>query len=396
MGSFICTDLGASSTRYCSDDGVIKWIPNNVCIVDENTVTKLVEWGADTLEERAKQSMDVTITKVSGAPSDYFPVRALIGDIGKRYSSNNIRPNGMQNKHKQQINYISAMASLAVNRLSHGVMEDDIDMYIALPPIEAKPAMEYVQEQLVGDFEIKFNMLDMTVKVHIKSVTCLEESYMAITSFFFNIEGTLNENHARFAKGNLLSLDIGASTTDLAAVQDRKFLERTGKTYKIGGNVVRDIVADYIQQEFGYEIDEATVEQAVAEGRVQSGNTYVDCSKYVVLAKETFATQIVNNMHTYFRTINIPLQSFKGIVVSGGGSMPSQYVDDSDPKNLKIVKTSEPMSTFIADKLKGICDTIEVVHIEDSPRFSNIRGMFVRATFDKVKKEKERAAGQTA
>lgn len=385
MGSFICTDLGASSTRYCSDDGIIRWIPNNVCIIDEDTVTRLEPWNANSLEKSVKQSLDLSISKVGGSESEYFPVRALVGDVATRYSTSGIRPNGMMSKHMQQINYISALTALAVNRIVHNVSEDDVDMYIALPPVEAKPAEEYVAKQLVGTFKIKFNMLNTELTLHIKTVTCLAESHMATTSFIFNIDGSLNQQTAKFLTGNLLSIDIGASTTDLAVLQNGQFLEKTGKTYKIGGNLVRDLVAEYIQQEFGYEADNTTAEQAVAEGRVPSGSNYIDFSDFVKRAKEEFAIQVTNNMNTYFTIVGIPLQNFKGVVVSGGGSMSSEYVTDEG----ETVKTSEPMSYYISERLKAICNGIEVLYIGDEPRLANIKGMFVRAIFEKANKEEK-------
>lgn len=388
MSSFICADLGASSTRYCSDNGIIKWIPNNICIIEEETVTRLEKWGSPSFEESIKQSLDVTITKIDGAESEYFPVRALIGDIAMRYSSSNLRPNSMASKHRQKINYISAITSMAVNRLTNNVLEDDIDFYVALPPVEAKPAEDYVAEQLLGTFKVKFNMLDKELTLRIKSVNCYAESYMATTSYFFNIDGSLNREHADFLIGRILSIDIGASTTDLAIVQ-KKFVENTGQTYKIGGNVVRDIVANYIQQEFGYEADNTTAEKVVVEGRVQAGNAYIDFSKFVIKAKEEFATQIVNSLDTYFSKIKMPLQSIRAIVVSGGGSMPGAYTTE----NGEVIKTSESMSYFIAEKLKDICGTIEVVHIDDEPRLANIKGLFIKASLDSFVRENKKAEG---
>lgn len=391
MQSFICVDLGASSTRYCSDDGEVKFQDNNVCIIGEDTETRLEAWseGEEHKGSNIKQSLDVSIQKENDSESDYFPVRALVGDVARRFNKSSTRPGGLKNKHKQPVNYISAITVTAASILESGKTEGDISMYIALPPVEAKTAEAYVAKQLIGTFSVKFNMLDTTVKINVIEVKCLEEAYMAITSFFFTKDGALREENKNYGVGNLLSLDIGASTTDLATVQNRRFLEKTGKTYKIGGNVVRDTVSGYIQQELGYEADSVTSEHVVAEGRVQSGNTYKDFSKWVQLAKEEYATQIVNSMQTYFTAIGIPLQSYKAIVVSGGGSQPSQYIEDSvDASDLEphVIKTSEAMSYFIEEKLKDICDTLDVIHIGDNPRLANVTGLYIRASFDKAKR----------
>lgn len=387
MSSFVCLDLGASNTRYCNDDGIVHLLPNNIAVIDEGTNTFLDPWAVEGFEDQIRENLDVSIEKISGEASDFFPVRALIGSVANRYGGGE-RPNANSNKYQQRINYISAIVSTAISMALEGNSGDvmnDVNLFVALPPVEARLANKYVSDQLVGEYKVTFNMMNAYVKLNITTVKCIEESNAALLSFFF--DGlSLNEKAKKYSDGYVLSIDIGASTTDIITVLDRKFIERTGKTIKSGGNIVKSIVKDNVQALYGFEPEDAESERAVAEGRIKSGASYIDVSGIVTSAKRDFAVQIVNEMQTYFKQIGVPIQTFSAIVVSGGGSMRGEYCDASG----NLVKTSEPMSFFITEKLKTICDTIIVEHIEDGPRLANIKGLYLRALFNKASIEKEK------
>lgn len=385
--SFICLDLGASNTRYCEDNGIIHWLPNNISVIDQNTETNLDAWGDDNVEERIRSNLDITIEKVSGT-SDYFPVRVLVGKMAERYRAVAERPNSMMHKHKQRVNYISAIAATAVSRLnvvmSGGKVESDaLYMYVALPPVEIDIAKGYMSEQLVGEYKVTFNKLDsLTVNFRVLGVKCMEESYSALTTFFFE-NGKLRPNAVKYARGYVLSLDVGASTTDIVAVKDMKFLERTGKTLKIGGNSVTDTVIEEVQKRDGYELNHEDAELAVAEGRVRHGMAFSDISEIVINAKKAFASSIIASLQTYFINIKIPIQSFSAIVVSGGGSMKGEYTDESG----QLVETSKPISDYITEQIQSICNTVAVEYIDDAPRLANVKGLFTKAIYDKKKRE---------
>lgn len=403
--SRVCIDLGASNTRHATIKDGTKCMPNNVTIIEEDLVTLLDKRGSndsdknvDALEEYILQNLDVTITSSDIVDSEYFPVRALVGDASSRYRRPSEKPNALKNKHKQVINYINAITSLAIRTKLKGLECEDIYLYLALPPIEAREANDYVEKQLKGHIDVKFNMLDFTVKLNIVGVTCLEESYMALTSFFFTTDGKAREEAKQYANDNVLFIDIGASTTDLAAAKAKKYLEKSGRTIKIGGNVVRDNVANAIQELFGFEPDLAISENAVAEGRVQLGKSYKDISEKVVLAKEEFAQQITNSLDTYFTRIGMPLQSFVAIIVGGGGSMQSSYIDESvtAEDGTEVVKvTSAPMSEYITKRLKAICADIDVIQV-DNPRLANLNGMLVRAKYDEMSELKKQRLAEAS
>ena len=374
---FVGIDLGAFDTRYVSNAGRIGRLPNNVVFISEDTKVDLEPYSNE-----IEEALDVTIE--IDRSSQFFPVRVLMGSLANRFSTTNIRPSVIANKSVQKVNYVSAVVSIAVAKFKEN-LGNKIFAYVALPPIEVRIAKEKVKDNLVGNYTVTFNKLGTTIEFEIVDVVCYEESFLAVLSYFFDEYGRLREAAKKYSRGNVLSLDIGASSTDLVVVQDMRYIEKSGQTYKTGGNVAREFLIDDLRALYGYDVPHELADRAMIEGRIQVGDTYEDISEYVVSAKQRFAAQVVEQMQGYFRKINIPLQSIRAIIVSGGGSMRSQYMDGD-----KVVITSEPMSYYITKELNTICKGISVEPHILEPRLANINGMFVRANID-IKRRKLQA-----
>lgn len=377
--NFVAVDLGASSTRYTSDSGKVSIIPNNMVFLEPDEKVDLKPY-----DDNIESALEVKIVKEG--ESKFFPIKALIGTMAERYSSNNERPSVMSNKHTQRINYVSGLVAVALSKLTYK-LEDNIHLYVALPPIEVKTAKETVRENFAGDYVITFPKFNggVTVKVSIVDVSCFEESFMAMLSYFFTTTGTVNDGAKKYLTGNVLSLDIGASTTDLAIVKNGRYLDKSGQTYKTGGNIARDYLIDAVRAKYGFDLPPVDAETTMAEGRIQLGNRYEEISDIVVAAKKVFAKSVVGQMQGYFRQVDIPIQTIRAIIVSGGGSMQSQYID----ANNEVIKTSEPMSYYITESLKEVCEGVEVEPYGDSPRTANILGLFIRAKVDAANRDKK-------
>lgn len=371
VNRFVACDIGASNTRFLSNDGSIHVLPNNMVFIRQDERVDLMPNSND-----VESALDITIECDNGC--NHFPARVLIGQMATRYSASNVRPSILQNKSQQRINYISAIAAVALNLFKIG-RADELDLYLALPPVEVKGAKDLVRNNLVGKYTVTFHKMgNFRVEFSIRDVHIFEESFLAIMSYFFNMDGSVRDTASKYASGSILSLDIGASTTDLAVVTNMKYLEKSGQTYKTGGNVARDYLANYIRANAGYDVTDEMAESAIAEGRIQYGNDYMDCSDAVSEAKRELANQIVNQMQTYFRMVNIPMQTIRAIVVSGGGSMEGFYVDG----NGETHHTSNPISDYITDELSKVCSGIMVERFEENPRMANVMGLFIRANIE--------------
>jgi hypothetical protein len=120
----------------------------------------------------------------------------------------------------------------------------------------------------------------------------------------------------------------------------------------------------------------------MAEGRLQLGNSYTDVSAEVDIAKKGLANQLVQYMQTYFKRIGIPIQMINTIIVSGGGSVQSQYINAEG----EVVKTSEPMSHYVTQEMLEWSPSTEVVEYGAEARFANIKGLFIKAKMTERKK----------
>ena len=322
--NFVAADLGASGTRYVSDNGKICTLPNNMVPLNVGEMTAL-QPNAEDIES----NLELTIEKEG--ESEFFPASLLVGKMAERHSATFLTPNVVQPKYKQQINYLSAIIACAISKIKNN-LDDDILLVMDVPPIEINIAKKVFKENLVGKYKVTFHKYNggTVVNFNIVNVEVYEESVMAMASFFFNMNGAPKAEAREYMRGRVLSLDIGASTSDLAVIQDGKFLDYTGRTIKTGGNVARGAFINLIAAQEGYEMPEGDAEVAIAEGRIAEGNGYKDVGDLVAESKKELAAQIKTNLSTYFSQIKIPVNLIRAVVVSGGGSMAGQYINSKD------------------------------------------------------------------
>lgn len=377
MCSFVAVDLGASCTRCVSNPGKISILPNNMVFLDLDAEVNIKPHGED-----IQNSLEIVISK-EGEESKFFPVRALIGELADRYSGTNERPSMMRNKHVQKINYVSGILSVALSKLAYN-LKGDIRLYVGLPPIECKSAKDELERNLKGKYTVEFpkHGRGITTEFFIGDVMCLEESFMAMVSYFFDSSGVTRPSASKYRTGNILSLDIGSSTTDIAIVKDGVYLDKSGQTYKTGGSMARDYIVNEVRVRYGFDLPIEDARTTLAEGRLQLGNTYEIITDIIEDAKRSFAEAVVQQMQGYFRQVNIPIQAIRAIIVSGGGSMCSQFVDE----NGETILTSKPMSYYITEYLTDICEGVEVEQHGEDSRLANIRGMYIKAMADSIKK----------
>lgn len=367
---FVAVDLGASSTRYVSVNSKINFIPNNMVFVGNMNEDVRLEVMYDNPEQVPESNLDVSIWKEG--ESKFFPVRALIGEMANRYSSHQETPSNNISKVKQQINYVSAVLAVALSKMKDQSIGNNVNMFVALPPSDVQVYKQEMINELKGKYTVAFNKIGntpLTMQFVINDVACYEESRLAIMQFIFDPK--YPERFSKYSQCNMLSIDIGASTTDLVLMQNCKFIDNSGRTYKVGGNIVRDAVIKEIGALRGSDPKKNDADKYIVEGRARWGNKYIDISDTVNKAKEKIARDIVTRIDEYFGNIGIPIYEINYILVSGGGSMGSSYIDDVG----KTVPTSQPMSYFITEALRNVCDGIEVINFGDEPRLANIKGL---------------------
>ena len=371
----ICTDQGASSTRFSVNNSKVYKNPNNFIEVDIESDIRNTPYTQEFVD-----NMDLTISK--DGESDFFPVRILGGTLAERYSSSSAKPSMLSSKSRQPVNYYSVISSVVNSILLSEDAEDckspvDVTCYMCLPPVEITGNNEnedYVKSQLAGKYTVRLNKMDREIEFNIKEVNVYAESVLAVVAFLFNQDATQRTEMAKYNKGYILGFDLGASTADLVLIKDRRFIEHSGYTCKLGGNIIDDLMRSEIRRKFGTEVSNDDIIEAVRTGRLAYGSSYKDVSAGLQKCKKQYASMLFEKVETYFASNNIGLQSIKAVFMSGGGSMQSSYLDESG----KEIITSPSVGEYIDEMLKKVCDSVDMVLSPSvNPRECNIVGLIL-------------------
>jgi len=382
--SFVCVDIGASDTRYTDEHGEVRTVDNSMIFLP--TEGSNITPDSQDLDS----SLELRIIKNDGDTLGNFPAYVMLGIMADRYRGYRTAPDINRVKHEQRVNYVSIVMvcglSMIYAKENGRHMENDIVLNVAVPPTDVRAAADAFSKGLVGSYTVEFPKYKGGVKVsfNIKKVNTYAESHMAVTSFFFDMKGKAKNENKMLLKGTVLSLDIGASTTDLTVIKNGRYLDRSGRTIRLGGNIARDKLIEEISIKFGIEYPIEEAEKVMREGRIQMGNSYEDAKELVNNAKRELAAQLMQYITNYFKSIGIPMNLINAVVVSGGGSLPGKYKTENNAE----FKTSEPMSKFITEELVGISKNTQVIEYGDDARLANIIGLYIRSMLHHVNTEK--------
>ena len=346
--NFVAVDIGTSETRVSVNGVNTLRIPNNFVFLEKPTPATF------TAGEGVLGNLEAHI---EGLEDEM--VYVLLGEMAARYSVTNQHPSPMMAKHKQRINLASIIVGAAVSRFDKGGNKDT-ELFIALPPIECGRASRSLVEQLVGEYKVTFPKLGRVARVAFTNVHCFEESRMAGVAFMEQLTDEVKQ-------GTVLSVDIGAGTTDLALFQNGQFREYSAKTYKVGGNTAREFLIDLISDEYDFEPKREEADGVIASGVLKMGNSKVSVTHLVNEAKGKFAITLVERIQQYFRDIECPIQTVNAFLVSGGGSMAG-----GDKKARSTV-------SFVIDALSKVCPGVNTIAYDGDARLANLNGLCATA-----------------
>lgn len=387
---FVVVDLGASTTRYTSSraGGEIKTIPNNAMFIEEGN-TNFIE----TFTENSRVvSMEPVDDEVAGSDindnleliidkseqSTIFPMHGILGKLAQSCYSDNIKPSLDDNKKcVQRINYLSIITAVALSKVQHDFDDSPLTVWVALPPLECRNGYDVFSRELVGKYTVYLPKTDggKQVTFEIGEIKCAAESSLAVVSFLLSYKGNTvvyNADNNKFTSNSILSVDIGASTTDLMLYENGRPLKVSGMTYHVGGNDAIEFIRNYYREN-GKEISTERASMILSEGREKMGINYVDASAVSLSAKRAVVDKLFNFMQTYFKKIGRSITDVDIILLSGGGSLPSSYIDETGEYK-EVVK---PISGLFLDKLTSGDIYASVIDIPDC-RMANIKGLFIK------------------
>jgi hypothetical protein len=386
----ISVDLGASQTRFMNTvGGEVNTIPNRYTLEDNGKDIMLGK-----VSDNIQDNLDISIARITDLDGDkYFPVRVLMGDFAARHSARLRQPQALESKHLQPINYYSILTALAiqVRKVRKDLTKTEkVELYLALPPVEvrATKAVKYISDILKGRFIVGFNVDKVKVDLHITKIHLLEESRLACMAYSFNTDLTPTQlgKDIYNDKKTVLSVDIGASTTDLGIIKNASYRETSGGTIKKGGNFIAVELRQLVEQEHGFQPSVEDIATAVTTGKLKKGDKVLDVAGLLTQSKIKCASEMMADIEEYFTLQGISPNSIEVMLVSGGGSMAS-YVEGDEGK----IETTKPLTYFLEREIKKLSD-VRVEYLSDNPninpREANIKGLSMKAKFDQVLLEK--------
>ena len=298
--------------------------------------------------------------------------------VTREYKMSADKPNAQSKKLEQTANLLSLQmvfySALKDIAEATGQSVDSLDVIFSvallLPPEEqqrdGKKAMEMLKA--MNSVEIA-HPVQHTYKFKVDSVKVVPEGLAAFFAVCFKEEnGTLvdREENELFLTGQNLIIDIGAGTTDFIRVEDCELIASSRATYQKGGNTVEAYLKRAIKTKYG--LTNPDMSRVVSEGILNQGMDEIDVVELVKKAKLDYTTNLNHDIIDYIETQNTDIKNIKGILLTGGGSMPTM----DKQGNVKVPAMSDLLIAYIR-KVAPQLRTINTVGI--NPRFMNLEGL---------------------
>ena len=201
---FVAIDLGASNTRFVTNNGSFSSLSNKSRFIDtikdgkrvpDLTPVNMVDIG-DNLEDALeliiyKESNGfvpneqvvsmITAVREYSDILDMFPMHALVGTMAERFTNALDIPSGVIPKAGQRINYLSLLTCIVVSKIREG-LGDDINVFVDLPPLQSQVGREVFKNILPGKYTVDLPKYrgGLRVTFNISTVKVSEESAMAM------------------------------------------------------------------------------------------------------------------------------------------------------------------------------------------------------------------------
>lgn len=295
----------------------------------------------------------------------------------REFENQLIRPSAVQLKSEQLVTEISLnlvlIRALLELSIGSGISISEIDPYfnisVLLPPMEHEINIKSMEEMIRNVTSVNSYLpMEFKSEVHIDEVKILPEGVAA----FFGVcyteqDGELVEveNNTEYTSGNVMILDIGAGTTDVVMIKDTELVLNSKETFNLGGNTVEGQLKKLIRRKFGFMPND--VSGVVETGELLDGSVTHDVSELVTEAKDMYSKMLMPHIQRYLEGMMMSMREVKGILVVGGGSLPSIRED-------KVV--SPAMSEVLTKYFKELSPYVAFVNIEGkNPRLLNIDGL---------------------
>lgn len=248
-------------------------------------------------------------------------------------------------------------------------LEVEFNVSVLLPPLEHDTQGEKMEE-IVRSINTVNAILPFTVSksYDIGEVKIIPEGVSAYFAVIFEEGlGTLLEvaENKEFQEGYVMILDIGAGTTDVVLIKDTELLLNSKESFKRGGNTVESNLIAEINRKYKFKPQD--IKSVIQTGILAEGSTEHDVSDLLTESKVKYTRILSPELSTYLERMSISLKEVKGILLAGGGSLPT--VRDG-------VVVSDAMSKVLLEELQDKAPNIKIVStLKLDPRYLNITGL---------------------
>ena len=325
------------------------------------------------------------------------------GEIVEReFAGVELKPTAIQDKYDQKVTRLTLQLafSKAIGLLAqrYNIPPSELDVTfnvsVLLPPMEHDKNKEKFEEMIKTFTSVRTVLpMQMDKNFAVSEATAYSEAVSAFFGAFYeeigvtpnpeNVEKDMSKGdvlidinsqdstlvdvkeNVEFQEGYVLVLDIGAGTTDLALFDSMELVERSKETLRLGGNTVESGVRREIKMKHGYL--PTTVDSTIKTGILKEGSKLHDVAELVTNEKQKYSKSMRKEIINYLEFLTIPMQMVKGLLVVGGGALPS--VRDGEV-------VSPAMSQLLIQYLQELAPEMKIVSVGDKNlRTLNIEGL---------------------
>lgn len=303
--------------------------------------------------------------------------------VSREFTTSTLRPTAYEKKSEQLVTKLTVQRVMIavlrylseLNNVPISELEVTFNVKALLPPLEESSNTGKMVELIKSVTKIDCrNPSVFTVNVKYNDIEIFPEGLSAFFGAMFaenNGDCVAVEDNVKFQQGYVLCVDIGAGTTDVCLIRDSELVQNSKETFKLGGNTVKSLTITEIKKKFGFAPNDFGA--IISEGILHEGTKINIVDDLLTLAKEAYSTRLMSEIRVYLEGRDIELPLISGLLVVGGGSIPT--VRDG-------VKVSESLADVLIRYISKLAPNINLVETKDKDvRRLNIEGLLLLHNF---------------
>lgn len=233
------------------------------------------------------------------------------------------------------------------------VAEVEWDIVALLPPGQYEADKELLQELLLSVRELNLHFPKIHVPVKVSSATVLPEGFCAYIGTIFDKKSEIRPEYRDILNETTLVLDVGAGTSDMIIIEDKRILQYTKNTINRGGNNVTQLVKKKLKAQ-GLFLPEVKIIEGIAKGKVKDGAKWVDIREEINASKSEIALFLIKDVMDFFEESQFPVRTISRMLVVGGGILAGEGVEGLIP-----------LTDTLVTQVKKYAPNIELIEIPE-------------------------------